>query len=441
MASSRPGSSERRNRRLSYGGFAPLREGGVRRTRLDDESQLERHYVVGRVLGQGSFGIVKEAVDRQTSTKYAIKIINKEKAGSSAMKLMERELLILQLVEHRHIIRLEEVFETGKKMFLVLEYCEGGELQDLFKEKGHFAEDEVRTIVRRLTDAVAYMHQNNMVHRDLKLENILLRGRNDDSDDSFDIKLADFGLSYIKGESDAVMEGGTMMQSMCGTPLYMAPEVLRNHNYSKQCDIWSIGVIMYTLLCGQQPFRSDEEGMLYDLIKTGKVTFEEDVWTTVSSSAKDLIRGMIQVNPADRMSAREILDHSWMTGSTENLGRRPTVIELMKEFREEAKAAEAQQEETSADGDASRVESNGDAKKSNATQKGGRLRPGSAAAGGGGSRVKHGLRARSSGDLTRHSPSPGATKPVPGYMKPTQSHATSTQTTKQRKDRLKVAPS
>eukprot|EP00118_Oscarella_pearsei_P008023 m.40376 g.40376 ORF g.40376 m.40376 type:complete len:123 (+) comp32960_c0_seq7:630-998(+) len=107
-----------------------------------------------------------------------------------------------------------------------------------------FSLQEVRIIIRRLTDAVAYMHQHDMVHRDLKLENILLRG--DNSDDSLNIKLTDFGLSYIKGESNTVMEG-TMMQTMCGTPLYMAPEVLKNQNYSKQCDIWSIGIIMYTL--------------------------------------------------------------------------------------------------------------------------------------------------------------------------------------------------
>eukprot|EP00118_Oscarella_pearsei_P008022 m.40368 g.40368 ORF g.40368 m.40368 type:complete len:250 (+) comp32960_c0_seq5:203-952(+) len=222
--SNRPSSGERRRRRVSYGGFGTLREGGVRRTRLEDESQLERHFVIGKVLGQGSFGIVKEATRyNESGMKYAIKIINKEKA---AMRLLERELLILTLVEHPHIIRLEEVLETSKKMFLVLEFCQGGELQDLFRARGHFSEEEVRIIIRRLTDAVAYMHQHDMVHRDLKLENILLRG--DNSDDSLNIKLTDFGLSYIKGESNTVMEG-TMMQTMCGTPLYMG-EGERVHN-------------------------------------------------------------------------------------------------------------------------------------------------------------------------------------------------------------------
>eukprot|EP00118_Oscarella_pearsei_P008020 m.40351 g.40351 ORF g.40351 m.40351 type:complete len:181 (+) comp32960_c0_seq1:203-745(+) len=141
--SNRPSSGERRRRRVSYGGFGTLREGGVRRTRLEDESQLERHFVIGKVLGQGSFGIVKEATRyNESGMKYAIKIINKEKA---AMRLLERELLILTLVEHPHIIRLEEVLETSKKMFLVLEFCQGGELQDLFRARGHFSE-EVRPL-------------------------------------------------------------------------------------------------------------------------------------------------------------------------------------------------------------------------------------------------------------------------------------------------------
>ncbi|PNJ24701.1 STK33 isoform 6, partial [Pongo abelii] len=150
-------------------------EGKVPHIRIENGAAIEEIYTFGRILGKGSFGMVIEATDRETETKWAIKKVNKEKAGSSAVKLLEREVNILKSVKHEHIIHLEQVFETPKKMYLVMELCEDGELKEILDRKGHFSENETRWIIQSLASAIAYLHNNDIVHRDLKLENIMVK--------------------------------------------------------------------------------------------------------------------------------------------------------------------------------------------------------------------------------------------------------------------------
>ncbi|XP_019484805.1 PREDICTED: serine/threonine-protein kinase 33 isoform X2 [Hipposideros armiger] len=229
-------------------------EGKVPHIRMDNAAAIEEIYTFGRVLGQGSFGMVIEATDKETGTKWAIKKVNKEKAGSSAVKLLEREVNILKSVKHEHIIHLEQVFETPK--------------------------------------------------------------------------VTDFGLAVKK-----LGRGEAMLQTTCGTPIYMAPEVINAHDYSQQCDIWSIGVIMYILLCGEPPFLASSEEKLFELIRKGELHFDDPVWDSISDCAKSVLKQLMKVDPAHRITAKELLDNQWLTGNALSSLRPTNVLEMMKEWK------------------------------------------------------------------------------------------------------------
>ncbi|XP_057605568.1 serine/threonine-protein kinase 33 isoform X2 [Hippopotamus amphibius kiboko] len=305
-------------------------EGKVPHIRMDNGAAIQEIYTFGRILGQGSFGMVIEAIDKETETKWAIKKVNKEKAGSSAVKLLEREVTILKSVKHEHIIHLEQVFETPKKMYLVMELCEDGELKEILDRKGHFSENETRWIIQSLASAIAYLHNKDIVHRDLKLENIMVKSSFIDANNemNLNIKVTDFGLAVKKqGRSEA------MMQTTCGTPIYMAPEVINAHDYSQQCDIWSIGVIMYILLCGEAPFMASSEDKLFELIRKGELHFKDSAWDSISDSAKSVLKQLMKVDPAHRITAKELLDNQWLTGNTLSSARPTNVLEMMKEWK------------------------------------------------------------------------------------------------------------
>ncbi|XP_062327977.1 serine/threonine-protein kinase 33 [Osmerus eperlanus] len=309
----------------------------VPHTRLEEEAEIQRIFSFGRKLGKGSFGVVCEATHIDTRKKWAIKKVNKEKAGSSGVKLLEREVSILKRVNHAHIIHLEEVFETPKRMYLVMELCEGGELKELLQKNRRFSEEESRHIIRSLAEAIVYLHKKDIVHRDLKLENILVKTYHHGSDnDMIRIKVTDFGLSVKKGG----VGSENMLKATCGTPIYMAPEVINAHEYSQQCDMWSIGVIMFMLLCGEPPFVSSSEDSLFEMIKKGELTFAGPVWDTVSDAAKKVLRCLLKVDPAHRITANELLDNPWITGDTSTPTTPTNVLEMMRLFREDPEGAE-----------------------------------------------------------------------------------------------------
>lgn len=324
----------------------PRRDGGaggrtIPHTRIEDERQIEEIYEFGEVLGRGSFGVVKEATNKISGRKWAIKAVNKEKAGTSAVKLLEREVLIMKKIDHQHLVHLEEIYETSKRMYLVMELCDAGGVEKLLEQKKRFSEKETWTVIKQLAHAVAYLHDSDIVHRDLKLENILLS--HPVANELFNIKLTDFGLSYVRGG----VGSDSMMQSVCGTPIYMAPEVITDLGYSQQCDIWSLGVIMYTLLTGRPPFVAETEEKLYELIKKGEVDFSDPCWQSCPDSAKNLLLGMLKVDPAHRRTAKEILNHPWITGDSE-ASETSNVLELMKMYREELRQGSDNQDDQEA---------------------------------------------------------------------------------------------
>lgn len=294
-------------------------------TRIDNEDMIGDHYTIGELLGQGTFGTVHEALHIATGERWAIKGVNKEKAGSSAIQLLEREVQILKRVDHEHIIRLNEIFETSSRMFLVMELCEGGELADELKKKGHLNESDTKNILERLASAISYLHKHDIVHRDMKLENVLLSQNPNDPSDKFYIKVTDFGLSVVKDGTGH----DNMMEDFCGTPIYMSPEILDNKAYSQQCDVWALGIIIYMLISGKPPFHAADNEGLYALIRKAEILFTDDIWTDISEDLKSCIQGMLKLDPAHRLTASEVLFHPCITGQT---GCTTNVLEMMKQW-------------------------------------------------------------------------------------------------------------
>ncbi|GJP44737.1 hypothetical protein CLOM_g4094 [Closterium sp. NIES-68] len=253
------------------------------------------NYRLGKTLGIGSFGKVKVAEHVLTGHKVAIKILNRKKIRSMDMdEKVKREIKILRLFMHPHIIRQYEVIETPTDIFVVMEYVKCGELFDYIVEKGRLAEDEARKFFQQIISGVEYCHRNMVVHRDLKPENLLLDAKGN-------IKIADFGLSNV-------MRDGHFLKTSCGSPNYAAPEVISGKLYAgPEVDVWSSGVILYALLCGSLPFDDENIPSLFKKIKGGIYTIPGNL----SSGARDLIPRMLLVDPLLRITIPEIRQHPW----------------------------------------------------------------------------------------------------------------------------------
>jgi calcium/calmodulin-dependent protein kinase I len=259
-------------------------------------------YDIKEELGRGAFSIVKLAVEKSTGHRYAVKMINKTNVGQDMARLAT-EMEILKNVNHPNIINLKEIVDTKNCLFIVTELVTGGELFDKIVELGSYSEKDSAILVHKMVSAIDYLHGMGIVHRDLKPENLLLK----DEDNLSEVKLADFGLSKIMSQK-------VMMQTACGTPGYVAPEVLQAKGYDKEVDMWSIGVITYILLCGFPPFYNEKLQELFEQIMRADYDFPEDYWCDISDEAKDFISKLLVVDPKKRMTAKEALEHSWLSG-------------------------------------------------------------------------------------------------------------------------------
>lgn len=267
-----------------------------------DKSDVEKKYKFGKELGTGNFAVVKLGTCRNGGKKFAIKIIDKALcAGKEDM--IDMELAVLRQAQHNHIVGMHEYFDTPEKLYLVLDYVEGGELFDRIVDEGNFTEKDASRITRQMCEAIQYLHDRNIVHRDLKPENLLFRDR----DNTDCILVTDFGLAKL-------IDDATVLKTACGTPNYVAPEILLQRGYGKEVDVWSLGVILYILLCGYPPFYDESDALLFEIIMKGKFDFDERYWRDISKEAKSLIRNMLHVDPRKRLTTRQVLAHPFITG-------------------------------------------------------------------------------------------------------------------------------
>ena len=261
-------------------------------------------YNIDRELGTGAFAVVKVVRHKVTGLEYAAKFIDKSQLASEDKKMLEREVAILRRLRHPHIIALKAVCETPKHLILITELARGGELFDRISAQGAHAEQDVIKITRQLVSAIGYLHTMGIAHRDLKPENILLRDK-----EGYCVKLADFGLGRIIDE-------GVAMSTMCGTPSYVAPEVLLGEKYTIAVDMWSVGVITYILLSGRMPFFGKRMQDLAERIITGTYAFPEERWAGVSVSAKEFIKTLLQTDPEKRATAKTAYSHAFLRGQS-----------------------------------------------------------------------------------------------------------------------------
>lgn len=261
-------------------------------------------YSIYEQLGQGSFSIVKEAVNRSTNERVALKIIKKSMLGTEEAGSLENEVMILSQIDHPNIVKCREVFEDQEHIYIVLDLLSGGELFQRVVDKRVFTEKDASDILRPIIDAIRYCHDLDVAHRDLKLENILYENNEEDAM----VKITDFSLAKI-------IPDDVFAITACGTPGYVAPEILEGGGYGKEVDYWSIGVILYTLLCGLPPFNEEQNSELFEKIKTADYCFPSPEWDHVSDLAKDLIAKLLVTDPDKRLTADEILEHPWMLES------------------------------------------------------------------------------------------------------------------------------
>ncbi|KAF4084002.1 hypothetical protein AMELA_G00123790 [Ameiurus melas] len=256
-------------------------------------------------LGEGSFSICRQCTHKKSGLKFAVKIVSKRMEAQT-----QKEIAALKLCEgHPNIVKLHEIYHDQLHTYLVLELLRGGELLERIRRKQHFSETEASRIMRRLVSAVSHMHDVGVVHRDLKPENLLFT----DESESSEIKIIDYGFARLKPPDNQ------LLKTPCFTLQYAAPEILKYGGYDESCDLWSLGVILYTMLSGQVPFQCQEKGLTHTSaeeimkkIKQGDFSFQGEAWRNVSQQAKELIQELLTVDPNKRIKMCELRYNTWL---------------------------------------------------------------------------------------------------------------------------------
>mmetsp|Transcript_65315 Transcript_65315/g.121756 ORF Transcript_65315/g.121756 Transcript_65315/m.121756 type:complete len:743 (-) Transcript_65315:107-2335(-) len=255
------------------------------------------HYILGKTIGEGTFGKVKVGNHILTGEKVAVKILEKERIVDVAdVGRVAREIHILKLIQHPHVIRLFEIIETPRQLYLIMEYCSGGELFDLIVASGRVQERDACAFFQQILAGVEQIHRKNVVHRDLKPENLLL-------DENRNIKIVDFGLSNT-------FQDGQLLKTACGSPCYAPPEMIAGQRYVPACcDLWSCGVILFALVCGYLPFEDQNTSELYKKILGG----DYQTPNFISNAVRDLIQRLLTTDPVQRITSEQVRLHPWFT--------------------------------------------------------------------------------------------------------------------------------
>ncbi|XP_077405045.1 serine/threonine-protein kinase DCLK3 isoform X2 [Vanacampus margaritifer] len=265
------------------------------------EADVDRLYDVGRLLGDGNFAVVRECRRRADGRTLAVKMVERSRLlGREHM--LQNELSLLASLRHPRIVRLLAQHRTPARAYLVMELASGGDLFEAISQRGSFGEDEAALMVADVSEALQYIHRRSVVHRDVKPENLLIVHT---VPGMTRLKLADFGLAMVVTEP---------VFTICGTPTYVAPEILFETGYGVEVDMWALGVILYILLCGFAPFRSRDRDQeeLFEIIKQGQLHFLPPYWDAISEEAKDLVSGLLQSDPVARMTAEHMLQRPWL---------------------------------------------------------------------------------------------------------------------------------
>lgn len=285
------------------------------------DKAFEDTYTISKELGCGATSKVYKCIHNGTGQHWAVKIINK----NVEKKVIRTEIGVLLKIQHPNVIRMKDIYETPAQISIVLELVTGGELFDRVVSRGHYSEKDAAKAVKEMLVAVKYLHDNGVIHRDLKPENLLYENLSPDAK----LKIADFGLSKIIGSE-------VTTNTVCGTPGYCAPEVIRGKNYDGSVDLWSIGVIAYILLCGYEPFIDDDERVMYKKILKGDYEFDSPYWDNITHNAKDLVAKLLKVDVRDRLTVETALQHPWVRGvaaSGEHMEEAQTNIKLFNARR------------------------------------------------------------------------------------------------------------
>lgn len=285
---------------------------------------LKDLYTLGRKLGQGQFGTTYLCVEKASGKQYACKSIAKRKLISQEdVDDVRRELHIMHhLSGHPNIVTIKGAYEDQGAVHLVMELCAGGELFDRIIQRGHYSEAQAAGLCRVIVGVVETCHSLGVMHRDLKPENFLLL----DTSENAALKTTDFGLSVF-------FKPGEIFKDVVGSPYYVAPEVLRKH-YGPEADVWSAGVILYILLSGVPPFWAETEQGIFEQVLRGELDFVSEPWPSISDSAKDLIRKMLDPNVKRRLKAHQVLCHPWIReeGVAPDRPMDPAVQSRLKQF-------------------------------------------------------------------------------------------------------------
>ncbi|XP_034999075.2 serine/threonine-protein kinase H1-like [Hippoglossus stenolepis] len=297
------------------------------------DPRVTARYDIKALIGRGSFSRVVRVEHRATRQPFAIKMMEVE--APEGREVCASELAVLQRVSHANVIQLIEVFQFPQRVYMVLELATGGELLDRVVSRGHFTERDATQALRMALAGVGYLHNLGITHRDLKPENLLYYHPGAESR----LLVTDFGLATFGGtgpersdhntsdEGDRTSVGRSWsLRTTCGTPEYLAPEVLLRRPYSCAVDMWALGVIAYIVLSGSMPFEDDSRTRLYRSILRGKYSFHGDPWPSVSNLAKDFIQRLLALDAATRLTADQATRHSWVVtmaagSSTRNLHR------------------------------------------------------------------------------------------------------------------------
>ena len=269
---------------------------------LKDESELNQksicEFALKEQLGEGTFGYVRLAINKQTGEKVAIKILEKKKIFEYEDKIrVEREIKILKSLRHPNIVHLYSVLQTKENLYIIMEYAKGIELFEYIGKKRKIDEQTACHFYQQIISGIEYLHKNSIVHRDIKPENLIIDIK------TKDLKIVDFGLSNIFNT-----EKTKLLSSSCGSPSYAAPEMLQGKSYKPQpVDIWSSGIVLYAMICGYLPFEDDNNDALYRKICIGKYTIPD----FVSNKCKDLLKKILVTDPSKRITIKQIKNHPW----------------------------------------------------------------------------------------------------------------------------------